>query len=299
MRWWSIAKTMIRIAFKKKFTWVLSALSAWYYFAMIFIMFLLDAISANLPPGQPSPIEQLLGRIVWKDQFLHGLSYGQIVFFSLSLVIGAGAIANDNRSNALLVYLSKPVTKRDYLLGKWMGVFLPILLLMLIPSAIFFLYGFMSYRERGFVTQDPWLALKLLAIYPIVAAFHASLITGISSMFNQGRVAGAAYAGLYFLTNFFTVMMAGLFNGVTRSHGAAPLLSIANNLFYASVDGLCIGLGKAILGTDGTFPFGLPATRQIQVPAPPLIPVLGIMVLTSVAMLLIAWRRIRAVEVVG
>jgi len=44
----------------------------------------------------------------------------------IALVVGAGAIAADNRSNALMVYLSKPITKGDYLLGKWMGIFLAI-----------------------------------------------------------------------------------------------------------------------------------------------------------------------------
>ena len=43
-----------------------------------------------------------LSRIVWQDQFLHGFSYGADHLI-IALMLGSGAIANDNRANALLV----------------------------------------------------------------------------------------------------------------------------------------------------------------------------------------------------
>ncbi|MCC7435484.1 MAG: ABC transporter permease subunit [Methanoregulaceae archaeon] len=302
-RWWAIAKTTMRQAFRKKVMWVVSASSAWYYLGMVFVMFVLDQIAANRAPNAPDPMEAFLLRIVWKDQFLHGFGFGQILFLLGALILGAGTIANDTRANALLVYLSKPVTKRDYLLGKWFGVFLPLLAIMLIPSLAFFLFGLMSYREKGFVSQDPLLFLKLLLMFPLGAAFHASLVIGFSSMFNQGRLAGATYAALYFVTNFFTQAMVVVHVNLTMGRGetseaAKAALPIVHSLYYASVDGLNIGMAKAILGTAGSPYFGIPSRMQM-VPAPPLLPVLAIMVGLSALMLFIAWRRIRAVEVVG
>jgi len=302
-RWWAIAKTTMRQAFKKKVMWVASAFAAWYYLGMVFVLFVLDQISANRSPNAPDPLEAFFGRIVWKDQFLHAFSFGQMIFLVGSLILGAGAIANDTRANALLVYLSKPVTKRDYLAGKWFGVFFPLLLMMLIPSIVFFLFGLMSYRSRGFISQDPWLIVKLFAIFPLGAAFHASLTIGFSSMFNQGRLAGATYAAMYFITNFFTQAMVIAHVNLmgprsSASESAKAALPIVHQLYYASVDGLNIGMAKAILGTAGSPYFGIPS-RMPMVPAPSLLPVLGIMILLSSLMLFIAWRRIRAVEVVG
>lgn len=304
LRWWGIAKTMIKIGFKKKSTWYFAIGSAWYYLAMTFILFLMDTLAAQTPEGQQNPIEQLIGRIVWKDQFLHGVGYGQILFMAVSLILGAGAIANDNRSNALLVYLSKPVSKKDYLLGKWVGVFLPLWLMMVLPALVFFLYGFMSYQDKGFISDDPWLFVKIMVIFPVLAAFHSSLIIGVSSLFNQGKIAGATYAGIYFISNFFTVIMSishAAINSVSRqgrevNQGA---LAVVDQLFYCSIDGLCIGFTKALLGTNGSMPFLIPSQGNVPVPAPNFWMISSVMLVISAGMMLLAWSRIRAVEVVG
>lgn len=308
MRWWAIAKATMRIAFKKKAMWVFMALSAWYYLAMIFVLFFVDQATSQTPtvPGQPNPLEAFFSRIVWKDQFLHGFSYGQINYLAIVLILGAGAIANDNRANALLVYLSKPVSKKDYMWGKWVGVFVPVFMTMFLPILVFFLYGLMSYRDKGFLSQDPWMFLKLLVVCPLSAGFHASLITGISSLFNQGRVAGATYAGFYFLSNFFThlmgvtyIGMSGGFRGAVRGGGASgPMADLVQNLWYSSIDGMNIGLFKAVFQTAGSIPFGLPG-RGLFIKAPPLWLPLVVMISLSAIMMLIAWRRVRAVEVVG
>ena len=48
----------------------------------------------------------------------------QVIFtVFLSIFGGAGLIANDLRTGAILVYLSRPLTRRDYVLGK-LGVLL-------------------------------------------------------------------------------------------------------------------------------------------------------------------------------
>ncbi len=308
LRWWAIAKSTMRIAFKKKSMWVFMALSAWYYLAMIFVLFFIDqVVSQRSTPGQPNPMSTFFAQIVWKDQFMHGLSYGQINYLAIILILGAGSIANDNRANALLVYLSKPMTKLDYLMGKWVGIFLPVLLAMSIPSLIFYFYGAMSYREQGFLSQDPWLIVKLLTIYPLCAAFHASMIVGFSSLFSQGRLAGAAYAGFYFLSNFFTHLMGLTFiamsgSSLGRAQNFKPATGgtadLVQSLSYLSIDGLNIGLTKGILNTKGSVPFGIPA-KGIFINAPNPWVILGIMGLLSALSLTIAWSRIRAVEVVG
>ncbi len=299
-RWWVIAKTQILMALKKRAIWVYAAFSGGYYALMMAVLFFFDQVAANTPPGRPNPMSQFLGRIIWKDQFIHGFSFGQMWFLAISLIIGAGAIANDNRANALLVYLSKPCDKKDYLFGRWFGTFLPLLVVSAIPSVFFYLYGAMSYREAGFISSDPWLLPKVLLVVTIGAAFQSSLVIGFSSMFNQGRMAGAVYAGLYFLTNFFTQLMLAAWMGVTeRGQRAAEGPSrFISNLFYASIDGLNIGMAKGIFGSDGSPYLGIPSPVK-SVPAPPLFITLVPIFLISVLMIYIAWRRIRPVEIVG
>lgn len=303
-RWWVVAKMGMRLAFKKKSLWVAMAFSGWYYLGMIFVLFIMEVLGGNASQAASAtginPSEQYIMRIVWKDQFVHGVSFGQMMFLVMALILGSGSIANDSRANALLVYLSKPVTKFDYLFGKWFGIFLPLYVVMLVPSIIFFLYGALSFRDYGFISQDPYLFWKLMLALPLGAGLHASLIVGFSSLFNQGRLAGATYAAVYFLTNFFTQLMVGTWISMTQGSddNRNPMLGIVANLFYASVDGINIGLTKAILGTDGSPWFGVPSDNQM-VPAPSVFPMLLIALGISFISTLIAWKRVRAVEVVS
>ncbi len=297
MRWWVISKLMIQLAFKRKAVWVCSVFSAWYYIVLAIIMFFVEQMSSASGNDQMS--KSFISRLIWKDQFVHGFSYGQLLFMTIALYIGAGAIANDNRANALLVYLSKPVTKLDYVIGKWVGVFIPLFAVSAVPAVLFYLYGIMSFRSYGFFTDDPWLLPKVLLGLTFGSSFLSSLIVGFSSMFNQGRMAGAAYAGLYFLTNFFTQMITISWVMMHRGEGTeSPLLPLITNVSYLSVDGLNIAMFKTILGTNGSARLGMPSPIP-QIPRPDLwVVLLGVGGLTLLS-LFIAWRRVRAVEVIG
>ncbi|MEQ1823110.1 MAG: ABC transporter permease subunit [Fimbriimonadaceae bacterium] len=308
-RWWSIAKSTMRIGFKKKSAWWCSIASAWYFYAMIFVIFITDkAAEAAGNAPQMQTMTSFFGRVRWSDQFLHGLQYGQILYFIVALILGAGSIANDTRANALLVYLSKPISKRDYVFGKWFGIFLPLLTIMAAPVLLFYLYGLMSFRDKGFVSQDPLLIFKLFAIMPFAAAFYASLALGISSMFNQGRTAGAVFGGMYFLSNFFTVLMTVAYFGMSgefsrRGHRpSAPqgALDTVMYLAHSSIDGISNSFTQAVLGRATTAPFNIPVMRgPISTPAPPLLFGLGIGLFVIMISIGLAWRRVRAVEIVG
>jgi ABC-2 type transport system permease protein len=298
-RWWVIAKATLRLAVKKRIYWVLTVLSGMYYLLMLAILFFMDQVAQNSDDAARF-FASFIERIIWKDQFLHGFGFGQLWILMIVLLVGAGSIANDNRSNALLVYLSKPCSKLDYIFGKWFGVFLAIMLPITLPTAFFYMYGGLSYADYGFFGEKT-VGLRLLVLIPFAAAFYTSFVVGISSLFNQGRLAGAACAAIYFLSNFFTQLMAGTWTAMHIDRGAMQDLSavkpLVEKLYYASVDGLQIGMAKGLLDTNGTPYLGI-RSRIPNVPAPNLSVILLLMALLSLAMLWLAWRRVRAVEVV-
>ena len=52
------------------------------------------------------------------DTFRQFLEQQQTFVFFVTVYVGAGLIANDRRANALQIYLSKPLTRAEYVLGK-------------------------------------------------------------------------------------------------------------------------------------------------------------------------------------
>jgi ABC-2 type transport system permease protein len=305
-RWWAIAKVSILSAFRKKSFWVLTVVSGLWYGIVMIIFYFADNIAGGIRgggggdvPSLPDATASLFNQVHWNEIFLHAFSRAQLWYFAIALLIGVGTIANDMRANALLVYLSKPCTKLDYIIGKWVGIFVPITIAAAIPAFFFYGYCFMSYRSNGFL-HDPWLFARLIPLVIAPGIFYASLSLGISSMFKQGRVAGATFAGLFFFTYFFTVAMGGLHFSVAQSGSKVP---VVDTLYYASVDGVMIGLAKDILRTDGSQPVPfMPAVRQfgLNIVPPPNGVLFGVILLgLCAASIALAWSRVRAVEVVG
>lgn len=303
-RWWSIAKMTMKIAMKKRGFWGWSIFSAWWYIVLLAVFWFIDNLSGSAGSGN----NLFLKQITWKDQFVHAYSFSQMILMVVALLVGVSSIANDNRSNALLVYLSRPCSRFDYVFGKWLGIFCLITGVSLVPMLVFYLYGYMSFQDYGFWTQAPWLFLRLIFVSAASGALHASLSIGVSSFFNQGRLAGATYAGMYFLSYIFTGMMA-LFNTVAVSNGHRPM-AVVRQLFYCSIDGIQIGMSKLIIGTNGSYLFpgwgagmgrgrGMPMVEDDYIIGAPhaawIVPLYFVLVIGG---FLVAWSRVKAVEVV-
>ncbi|MFM9873077.1 MAG: ABC transporter permease [Fimbriimonadaceae bacterium] len=293
--WWVIAKNHIQRLSKIRSFWVLTVLASGNYLIMVAVIFFME----NLTNGQGGDqfAQQFFERIVWKDQFLNGFQFGHFLLMAILLLVGAGSIANDNSSKALLVYFSKPCSKWDYLIGKFVGIFLLILMAMLIPALFFMFYGSMNFRDHGFLTDDPWMIPKVLLSFGLVAAYQASVILGVSSLFNQGRMAGATYAGVYVLTGVFSGMAKIIGQSQNVGGGIQKLL---DKIHYLSLYGGSEGIFKVVLGTDGSsfFREGRNSAEAI-VPRPEIWLLLLVTVVPVALCWFIAYKKVRAVEVVS
>lgn len=293
-RWKVIARVQIMRVFKNKWFWVLMGLSGWYYAIMMIVLMVLDMMMGGSSRDAQQAIESL-GAMNWTGHFLHGFSYGQIFFMFIALIAGAGSIANDNKANALLVYLSKPCTKKDYVIGKWVGVFVPVALAMLVPTFFFYMYGAMNYRDFGFISDDPWIPVRMLAAVAFSATLYTSVVLGVSSLFNMGRNASVTFVGLYFITWIVTFFIKIILS--ETSHDSSSVRGLAEGLFYSSLDGLSIGLTKVFLDIDGADIFV--GARDITIDRPTPLIAIGVVLVISALALRLVWRRVRAVEVVG
>jgi len=287
-RWWPIAKMSMRLAIKSKGFWIWATLSSYAYLIYMVIFYFTD--STGTASGRSNPYFTMLK---WHDTFVASFTLSQLLLLIVALLIGAGSIANDNRSNALLVYLSRPVSKLDYIFGKWLGIAIPIAAIVFVPMLTYYGYCAMSYAKYGFFSQDHWIIVKIFLIPICAGIVHASLSIGISSMFNQGRIAGATYAAVYFIGYFFTVLVGQLYIGVT---GIGPN-QFLKNLFYCSPDGLQVGLAKVIAGTNGSEAF-TGFTRHI-VPRPDPWFIILLLIVVILFGFGVAWNRIRPVEIVS
>ena len=286
-RWWIVALATIRANLRKPGYWILAGLILLFYVinGLVFY-FMQNAMNQMGGPAQKN---------VYAQSLYDSLYFVRLLVFLTSLVVGAGSIAADNRANALLVYLAKPITKNDYLLGKWMGVFVMIAAVSTLPALLLYLFFLGAYWNDGFLKENPTLILRLLGATLLPALLHASLITGFSAWSKSPSIAGALYAGLYFVTLIVSSVSAGIM--ITNEPGRQMTTRTATVLSL-SVDGVALEAAGRFYNAHAP---GARTRQQLGLPDPPRAPLLPLLLLggAMVALPLAAARaRVRAVEVI-
>ena len=143
---------------------------------------------------------------------------GVFVFF-VTIYIGAGLIANDRRANALQVYLSKPLTRAEYVAGKLAILFLFLVGVTWLPAILLLLVQIMFAGSFTFVRDNIFLlpAITLFSLLQVLVA--AMTMLALSSMSKSSRFVGIMYAGLI----FFTAALFQALRGITGRSSLAWL----------------------------------------------------------------------------
>lgn len=286
IRWWAVAISNLRIVYKKPAYWVLCILALLPYLWSGIYVYFTGGISSLMPMGDNLSIR-------YSNEFILSLERQQYAILFIALLAGTGSISEDIRSNALLIYLSRPLIKADYLLGKWMGIFIPVYSATVVPALILYIFFALTFTSKGFLKSDPYLILHMLIATLIPPIVHSSLLIGFSAWSKSARIAGAAYAGLCIVTIIIssTLFMLQLFGKHIRNH----------MVDHCSVFGVISGMARWIykakfedtkFGDYGPMKQYLPITHEFML----------VMFISGIALcvigIIMARLKVKAVEVV-
>lgn len=198
------------------------------------------------------------------------------VCLALCVVVGAGLIAEDRRSNALELYLSRPLTVRQYVLGKFavMAFFLSLLSVVQVVLGIgvqMLLTG--ADMDKQLANLD--LMWRGAAAAGMGVALLSLLVLAASSLAQRARNAAILWIG-------FLIVIDGLLAGMLTEVFRAPNMHLVSISFNVSQLMAWILQNPAELNPD--VPVGLSAM------------VLGGWALLSLGVIL---RRVRPVEIVA
>lgn len=261
LRSWPITREALRLVLAKK-AFLLLCGFAWVPFLVRVIQ--IYFVTRFSQVGAVAPVD---GRLF--GEFLNG----QVVLTLLLTIFGgAGLIANDLRTGAILVYLSRPLTRRDYVLGK-LGVLLALnLSITLAPGLLLYGVGLALAPELLLKWELAWIG-PAVVLHSLVLSLVVSLVAlAVSALSRSARAAGVGLFGLMVALNLVLTI--------------AWRISDARALALLSIWDDVTSVGQALFGIAGRgpqLPWAWPALALAAV---------------GLGCLAILRSRVRAVEVV-
>ncbi|MPZ17938.1 MAG: hypothetical protein GEV06_08510 [Luteitalea sp.] len=144
--------------------------------------------------------------------------------FIVTIYVGAGLIANDRRANALQIYLSKPLTRTEYVAGKLAVLVTALLAITLVPTMLLLLLQVVFYGSFSFARANISL-VPSIALASLVETFvNALMMLAISSLSKSARFSGIVFAGVA----LFSHAVFGLLSLITGGSRVAWVSFIAN-----------------------------------------------------------------------
>lgn len=157
--------------------------------------------------------------------FREFLEQQSLFVFFVTIYVGSGLIANDRRANALQIYLSKPLTRVEYIAGKAAALASFLLFVTWVPGILLLVVQILFAGSFAFVQKNFFLfpAITVFSFLQVLAATFAML--ALSSLSKSSRFVAVMYAGVI----LFTDAIQGMFWMMTRS-SAASLISPSASL---------------------------------------------------------------------
>jgi ABC-2 type transport system permease protein len=258
--WWVIAKAglMERLR-ERKFLGLL--LVAWLPFIVRAVQMYL---AANIPQAA-----MLAPSAATFREFLDQQS---IFVFFITIYVGSGLIANDRRANALQIYLSKPLTRVEYVAGKLVTLVMLLAAVTWLPGMLLLLLQMLFAGNFTFLRANLFLIPAITLFSAVLVLLSAFAMLALSSLSKSRRFVAMMYAGLI----FFTAAMYQALSQITGSRAWAAI---------SPEDVLDVVAAGVFRSLDGT-------------PSLPMWGALLVIVVLIAASLWILERRVRGVEVV-
>jgi ABC-2 type transport system permease protein len=205
------------------------------------------------------------------ETFREFLDQQSIFVFIVTAYVGAGLIANDRRANALQIYLSKPLTRVEYITGKLVTLVVFLVGVTFLPAIMLLFLQMMFAGSVTFIRENLFL-IPAITLFSLIQVFvSAFAMLALSSLSKSRRFVAIMYAGIV----FFTAAMYQALSAITGSRAWA----------WMSPEDTLDVIADSI--------FRIPTVPAMPVPAA----LLAVIVVIA-ASIWILERRVRGVEVV-
>jgi hypothetical protein len=128
------------------------------------------------------------------------LDWQNMFVFVMTVYVGAGLIANDRRANALQIYLSKPLLRAEYIVGKAAILFTFVMFVTFVPAMLLVFLHVMFSASVTLLTNHPDVIPAITAATILESLLVTFTMLALSSLSKSARYVGILFAGIMFFT---------------------------------------------------------------------------------------------------
>lgn len=148
--------------------------------------------------------------------------------FILTVLIAPPLISRDLSNNALPLYLCRPLSRAEYVLGKMAVIFILLSPVTWIPGLLIFFFQ-ASLAGLTWLWANLWMIWAIFFGFIIWITLLSLLALAVSSLLKWRVVASGALLGIFFVPSAFAAIINGLFT--TRSGSLISLWATMNNIW--------------------------------------------------------------------
>ncbi|MGA1821072.1 MAG: ABC transporter permease subunit [Thermoplasmatota archaeon] len=154
------------------------------------------------------------GKQILYEYFWTGENYDKYLWLIfLSAVAGSGLIANDYKSNAISLYLSRPITRRDYIIGKAAALTGVLSIVSFLPAIIIFTAAMaLTSVSLTYIIEHLWILGALILSYVFTLMVFIPFCLAVSSSTKKGIIAGAGIFSTLIFTSTISDILYAIFD---------------------------------------------------------------------------------------
>jgi ABC-type transport system involved in multi-copper enzyme maturation permease subunit len=165
------------------------------------------------------------------------LGQQRVFVFFITLYVGSGLIANDRRANALQIYLSKPLSRVDYVVGKLATLLLFLTGVTWVPGILLLIMQILFAGNLAFLKANLFLFPAITVFSAVTVLMSSFTMLALSSLSKSRRFVAVMYAGLI----FFTAAMYQALRGITGTRAwvfisPGDVLDVIGNRIFRSAE---------------------------------------------------------------
>ncbi|MFN0083804.1 MAG: hypothetical protein ACKVX9_00310 [Blastocatellia bacterium] len=192
--------------------------------------------------------------------------------FIFTVIIGPVLISRDLANNALPLYLCRPFSRFEYILGKMSVLLILLSLITWVPGL--FLFLMQSYLEGGgWMTENLWIAWAIVSVSMAWIGMLALLSMAFSAWIKWRTAASAALFAIFIIPTPIGFAIQGIF-GTTKGH----LINVGMALNMLSWDGFRLNAEDMLFSAGEAW---------------------AVWLAYAALCLFMLWRKVRAYEVVS